>query len=413
MSSTTASSINYMPQLDGLRGLATMWVVMGHIELLNGPFRHYYPQFMADELSRVESVFWIVSKFSWIGVDLFFVLSGYLISRILIENIHSPSIFWKFLARRILRVYPLFLAVLGAYFAIAHSIPEKYMAASKLNVYLENQWYIWFQLINFVRENGHYPQGELAHLWSLAIEEQFYFIFPLLLLLIRSFASRHMLLVLTVVLVSMMLSIWCYKWFIYEPNPPDSSINFYFSSILRSESIIWGILIAIYQTSCGSSHARKTLWAATCAIVIGLLVFVASACSAETTHRPFDMLFTGYKQTIQIYGFSGISLMCAGIILMAIHLSVKNPINRFLGLKPLRLYGKHSFSIYLLNPLVVAIPIAMGYTWFWFGGMFSHWILPVYILVFLMACYVLSRLTWALIENPFLKLKNHHFLKLD
>jgi len=117
-----------------------------------------------------ESIASRVTSRGWIGVDLFFVLSGYLITGILLDAKSSPSYFSSFYARRILRIFPLYYSVLTVVF-----VSTRFRQGELGN---DQIWY-WLHLSNLRTAFGHSWNSILSHFWSLSIEEQFYAAWPL------------------------------------------------------------------------------------------------------------------------------------------------------------------------------------------------------------------------------------------
>jgi peptidoglycan/LPS O-acetylase OafA/YrhL len=150
-----------IPELDGLRGAAILGVMLFHYTPVSGPLRVLAGVFQAG----------------WIGVDLFFVLSGYLIAGILLDTVGRPHYYRNFIVRRCLRIFPLYYACLALYAAIAYFphpvVWKEYVGTAR--------WYLGY-LGNFqVFAQNQWPGlSLLTPLWSLQIEEQFYLLFPLL-----------------------------------------------------------------------------------------------------------------------------------------------------------------------------------------------------------------------------------------
>ncbi len=151
---------SYYPALDGLRGVAILMVVFLH----NFGFMNYF-------------------FFGWLGVDLFFVLSGFLITEILLKTIGTPHFLRNFYLRRILRIFPLFYLTLIICLFI---LPQIRNLNIDLNYYVNHQVWFWTYLQNWLFIFNE-PTGSkmLLHTWSLAVEEQFYIVWPALILLIR------------------------------------------------------------------------------------------------------------------------------------------------------------------------------------------------------------------------------------
>lgn len=164
----------YYPALDGLRGIAILMVVLLH----NFGYMQYF-------------------FFGWLGVDLFFVLSGFLITGILLNSRGQPGFLKRFYIRRVLRIFPLFyLALLICLFIL----PLFNIPGLDISYYRENQFWHWTYLQNWLYIFKE-PYGDkiLLHTWSLAVEEQFYLLWPLVILLLRR--PRYLLLAMLLLLI--------------------------------------------------------------------------------------------------------------------------------------------------------------------------------------------------------------------
>ncbi len=153
------AALHRVPALDGLRGLAIALVLVSHIT-------HFHA--------------------GWIGVDLFFVLSGYLITGILLRSRGTPGYFRAFYARRALRIWPLYLLFLAFVWAVWPLTPPQ-------RVWLDaNGWWYWLHLANIGHAYAGNPPGNFAtHLWSLAVEEQFYLVWPAIIWLCPPWLARY------------------------------------------------------------------------------------------------------------------------------------------------------------------------------------------------------------------------------
>lgn len=178
---------SYYPALDGLRGVAILLVVFLH----NFGFMNYF-------------------FFGWLGVDLFFVLSGFLITDILLYTVDKPNFLRNFYMRRVLRIFPLFYLTLIVCLLILPNIKNIPIESS---YYTNNQFWLWTYLQNwlFVFKE---PYGDkiLLHTWSLAVEEQFYLIWPFIILLIRK-PNRLLAVVISILLFVIITRyvIWAYE----------------------------------------------------------------------------------------------------------------------------------------------------------------------------------------------------------
>lgn len=147
------SKLDYIGNLDGLRAVACLMVLWGHL-----------PQVGDTALSVLIEKIKAISHPGQMGVNIFFVLSGFLITRILLNDKESGPSFKRFYAKRILRIFPLYFLVLG-FLAIVDPAPALGWSA----FYLQNYYFAF-----------HTEPGPFRHTWSLAVEEHFYFLWPLL-----------------------------------------------------------------------------------------------------------------------------------------------------------------------------------------------------------------------------------------
>lgn len=152
----------HVPELDGVRGLAVLMILIYH-------FGGFFP------LS-------LVANAGWVGVDLFFVLSGFLITGILLDTKHQQNFFKNFFARRALRILPLYYMVLCVSFIVLGVIFKH----KDFTPYLSSQIYFWAYIPNILFAFHGWVEGSqiLNHLWSLAIEEQFYLFWPFIIWII-------------------------------------------------------------------------------------------------------------------------------------------------------------------------------------------------------------------------------------
>lgn len=177
----------YFPALDGLRGLAILLVVLYHNF---GFIRH--------------------SHFGWLGVDLFFVLSGFLITGILIDTVNKKNFLRSFYMKRVLRIFPLYYLCLIVFLII---LPQIASINPLLEYYTDNQWWMWTYLQNwlFIFKPGTTTDA-LHHMWSLAVEEQFYLFWPLIILLVRK--PKWLLVLLSLALCAVIATrylLWVYQ----------------------------------------------------------------------------------------------------------------------------------------------------------------------------------------------------------
>ncbi|MEO7732614.1 MAG: acyltransferase family protein [Kofleriaceae bacterium] len=344
----------YVGELDGLRGIAILLVMVHRM----------YP--------RTGTTPWPIEA-GWAGVDLFFVISGFLIAGILIDTREDPDYFRNFYARRVLRIFPLFYLFVGGMLLVFPLVNHDFLtqAGSPL-------WYL-LQLGNLPEGLlGRDPPSWLAPVWSLAIEEQFYLTFPLLvrwsdptrlarrLAVIAGFA-----LVLRIVTTALV---------------PDRERVQYLFTLCRLDTIAIGCLLAVLVRS-----ARYQAWRAALPRVLLPVIAVAAAILWWTE---LDRT-TWFGRTL---GYDVVAIGFAALVLLVLAWRDR-PATAALRWPPLRYLGKLCFGLYLLHrpaeTIVTALIERAG-----LDATRLAW-LPVKIAV----AVGLATLSWRLLERPFLRLK--------
>jgi len=344
----------YIPGLDGIRGVAALMIM----------FLHFVPNYN----STAHPFLSILRKLAIIGqcgVPLFFVLSGFLITRILLYTKNNPDYFKQFYLKRVLRIFPLYYLYLVINFFLIPWFTDT--PVPDLN--LTWPYYLYLQNIAMT---FNWKMFDLPHLWSLAVEEHFYFIWPIV---IYFFSNKLTLKIIAGIIIFAFL---CRIYLV------SIGIGTYYFTLTTFDSLAIGAFLAFNERKLWL-NAKNMLQIALVLVIPLIVIF------------PF---LTGSGNNFIVYLKNPIiSVFCMsliGLVSMNNHL-----LNRFFTTRFLRYTGKISYGLYVYHPTCYS---------------FVNKYLPAtnIALVFVM-CFAVSYLTATLsfyfFETPFLKIKNRMALK--
>lgn len=353
LADSSQTSIKYRPEIDGLRGLSIIFVLIFHL----------FPSLLPG---------------GYLGVDVFFVISGFIITTIIVENSIQEKFVTRFYCHRVRRLFPALIVVVafcllfGWLFLFSHEYKQLGLHAARAGVFTIN--------LKLYEENGYFDAANdakpLMHLWSLSVEEQFYLLYPALLILVLK--TRRAGFVFGCFLVILLASL------VYNYQENDSKRAFYFISG-RLWELIGGALLAygFHAKSAGLvrcgwfgkkewlTKQKKIDFANDVYGVIGLILLVFAAMSVRSG----------------LWG-GGVAAVCGTLLLIANEQSVVS--RRWLSWRPLVFVGLISYPLYLWHWPIYSFAYIIN------GEMPQWWIR----FICLIAAFALAMLTWAYIESP-------------
>jgi peptidoglycan/LPS O-acetylase OafA/YrhL len=371
-----ASSSQRIPSLDGIRGIAVLMVLVYHAVVFGGFTAH----------SRLDSVFNAATKTGWIGVDLFFVLSGFLITGILYDSRRDDHYFRTFYVRRFLRIVPVYYAFLLLYLLLGERVIPGTEAP-----HLSLTGFGWA-----ASYASNYPTGldgwgilphPVRHVWSLAIEEQFYLCWPALVywlpprrLLAFCLGAAVIGWLIRAALLLGNLDIAGYVWTPARLGP--LALGAYVAIATRDPRLLGQL----------TRYARPVI-AGTLAVVAGILLWQRNLEYSEPA--------------TQLVVFDALGALFAAVILLAVVAKPASLLHRVLAFPTLRVLGRYSYAMYLFHqPLILAL-IGLGLTTAVLPPIAgSAWPGAVaFALLAITVSFVAALVSWHLLEKHCLRLK--------
>ena len=364
-----------IPELDGIRGLAIAMVVVYHDLFIPTAFP---PGSFGSYLQAM-------ARLSWTGVDLFFVLSGFLIGGILLDSRDAPDYFRAFYTRRFFRIMPLYAALLACVYVFVESASPKAIDTYGWGLFDRHSFlpYLFF-LQNFSMAASNYITF-MGVTWSLAVEEQFYLVMPLL---IRVFSKRRLLWLIAAGVCAAPATRMMVSHF-WMGHPLAS----YVLTPCRMDALLLGVFGAyvVRQRAWKSWLERHPdrLKYALAILLMGLGVFTKYGKVVFVQHV-FNKI-----------GFTWI----AAFYLCGLLYAVTQPdslLSSCLRWKPLRWLGAIAYGVYLVHGYALNVV---------YGVLYSH---PLYVIsrpaeliapvIAIVGTLALCRLSWLYFEKPMIQL---------
>ncbi len=358
----------HIPALDGLRGIAILLVIPHNANIYTDHPGIFWPLALA-------------ANAGWIGVQLFFVLSGFLITRGLLDTVSSPHYLRNFYVRRTLRIFPLYYLTLLVGLLL---LPMLLQSPPRTELQLRGAAALALFLNNWVQPFGMVVPG-FSHFWSLAVEEQYYLVWPF----VVWFCGERRLLHICLSLVAIAL---LSRLLFLAAGAPE--LTTYLYTVCRMDALAIGAITALLSRNTVlmgrlRNHVRG-LW--------------ASAAILLATGALLSRNYAKYNVVTVSVGYPLLAVSFALLVLIAVRdRSADNAITRALMHPVLCAAGRYSYGMYVLH-----LPIALG-----LGALFQPWVnrlgtlaAPCYVLTVVGLTFAAGWASYTLLERRFLSLKD-------
>lgn len=358
------------PALDGVRAVAILLVLM----------RHCYDRPLKD-VSGINLAVQYVMSFGWIGVQLFFVLSGFLIGGIIYGQLEVHEFSFKmFYLRRALRILP----VSFFYLAVVY---HDWLAFDKATLY------------NFLFLNNYLGLGFTDHFWSLNVEEHFYLFFPAFFVLLHWLLRRSdSVKFLVIVIIALILFVWAMRYYIAVVHPiqllfPDGVQT---ASHWQIDYFLFGVLAAVLQAH---GLVPRRVWLSWLLLLTPVFYFGQAYLTDQIVTTPyFNPTSINFAVLAPLYGVYGfVVVLCAA--------TQENIVTRILSLKVFRWIATLSYSMFIWHLLVIYV--LHGIINQVLSRCSSPGVAVGFVLItVLTGTLLIALVSYILVEKPFLILRN-------
>ena len=362
--------------VDGARGIAILLVMMHHFSM--------YGHGLTPSGVFVDRLYERVAEAGSIGVDLFLVVSGFLITGILYDTKQSAGYFRNFYARRVLRIFPLYYCALLLFLVVLPSLWPQHWGLRMLTH--DAPWY-WSYAINLKISRDNWPAfGALGHFWSLALQEQFYLVWPAVVLL----CNRRQLQITCIasIAAAFIVRVWL--------SAHGNTAAAYVSPPARMDDLALGALIAVTMRA-PTSERWMLRSAKLSAPWLGIALLVMAFARRG---------FAGYDPIVLTVGRSLLAFLFGAMLILLLKGDRQSIVARVFESKALRFVGKYSYGMYIFHHPVL----------FFKAGLIPLTLIPLIygsqlprLVVFFVVASAVSLLmgiaSWYLIEKQFLNMK--------
>lgn len=336
--------LKYRPEVDGLRAVSLLVIILFHLDMPGIPG-------------------------GFVAVDIFFIISGFLITSGIASEVHLDSFsFANFYKRRVIRLAPAYILVMvctilaAMILMLSSELKEFFRSVIYSSFFLAN-FYLWDNVGGYFSLNSDYVP--LLHLWTLAVEEQYYLAWPLAMIIISKLSRRPAVIIAILLLLSVFLSEWAALHY---------RAAAYYMAPTRAFDLLLGALLAFIPVRNFSAYIHNAISLAAC-------VIIASAILLYSTSTVFP-------------GFNAFLVSFAVALIMIFSHHPKDLVGKLLSTRLMVYFGKVSYPAYL---------------WHWPLISFVHiYQIKIDLLIgtaLFAATFILSGLTYSFVEKPARHLK--------
>ncbi len=358
------STVSRNIALDGIRGLAILLVIVSHAFV------------RAQPGGGVERWVYEIACSGWIGVELFFALSGYLITSILLRTRDDPGYFQTFYMRRILRIFPLYYTMV-CLMALVSWWQQDLVPAR------EFPWHLTYLSNLRIHLHG-WPHHITGPLWSLAVEEQFYLVWPAVILLLprqRTFAW----------LVGIFVTFCVVRQGVVMMRQPVA-VSVY--TVMHQDGLLLGAALAAWHRLPSSRSAKRAWpWVA----VAGCGVWIVAEAMRRHSFRWKNW------NGLDVLNYTMLAVLFVAVIDLAVRNGRNTRVARAFQLRPLSVFGKYSYAMYMVHELINYACLRRGLH----PG--TVWATIPYAAMLTGASLLAAMVSWRLLEEPCLRVKERWF----
>jgi peptidoglycan/LPS O-acetylase OafA/YrhL len=309
----------HIPALDAVRGVAILLVLVFHFSL--------YGHGLTPAPLLLDRLYYRLAGAGWIGVDLFFVLSGFLITGILYDAKTGAHYFRTFYVRRVLRIFPVYYVTLAVFLvALPLLLPQN---AGLQSLKREAAWY-WTYLVNAQIARSGWPGfPALGHFWSLAVEEQFYLVWPVVVLALS--ARRLEVACLAGVVGSLGVRVG-----LHLAHYETAAIVL---TPARIDALAVGAYVAVAARRPGGLD-RLSRWARPSATVLGVALLGLFV---------LRMGLADYDPAVSTLGYTILACLFGSLLVLALTSPPDHLVARTLDSSFLRFFGRYSYALYVFH----------------------------------------------------------------